>query len=160
MSTNAVFGVYPTWGDAKYAVGRLNDEGFLKKDISVLFPRDESSIRFPNDEHNTAREWAATGAEFGAIVGAALGWLAGIGALAVPNAEVFVAAGPFIAACAGLGVGGAAGGIFGILFSEDVPEYEAIYYAAGCGLADRNGKSAILLGFIAIQRGWMKRRTF
>lgn len=39
-----------------------------------------------------------------------LGWLAGLGALAIPGVGPFVAAGPIVAALAGAGVGGAAEG--------------------------------------------------
>jgi hypothetical protein len=70
----------------------------------------------------------ATGATSGAIVGGTLGWLAGIGALAVPGVGPLIAAGPIIAALTGVGVGGAVGGIAGALVGLGIPEYEAKRY--------------------------------
>ena len=70
----------------------------------------------------------ATGATSGAVVGGALGWLAGIGALAIPGVGPLIAAGPIIAALTGVGVGGAVGGITGGLIGLGIPEYEAKRY--------------------------------
>ena len=71
---------------------------------------------------------ATAGASTGAVVGGALGWLAGIGALAIPGVGPFIAAGPIVAALAGLGVGGAVGGFTGALVGLGIPEYEAKRY--------------------------------
>jgi tetrahydromethanopterin S-methyltransferase subunit C len=57
-----------------------------------------------------------------------LGWLAGIGALAIPGIGPFVAAGPIVGAIAGAGIGGAVGGITGALIGLGIPEYEAKRY--------------------------------
>jgi len=57
-----------------------------------------------------------------------LGWLVGIGALAIPGVGPFIAAGPIVAALAGVGVGGAVGGIAGALIGMGIPEYEAKRY--------------------------------
>jgi hypothetical protein len=57
-----------------------------------------------------------------------LGWLAGIGALAIPGLGPFIAAGPIMAALAGAGVGGAVGGVTGALVGMGIPEYEAKRY--------------------------------
>src|SRR5205085_7644491 len=73
-------------------------------------------------------EGTAAGAGTGAVIGGALGWLAGIGALAIPGAGPFIAAGPIMAALAGVGVGGAIGGITGALVGMGIPEYEAKRY--------------------------------
>jgi hypothetical protein len=68
------------------------------------------------------------GATSGAILGVAVGWLAGIGALAIPGVGPFVAAGPVAAALSGAAVGGAVGGIAGTLIGMGIPEYEAKRY--------------------------------
>jgi hypothetical protein len=60
--------------------------------------------------------------------GAILGWLAGIGTLAIPGVGPFIAAGPILAALGGAAVGGAAGGIIGALVGMGIPEYEAKLY--------------------------------
>jgi hypothetical protein len=41
------------------------------------------------------------------VIGGTLGWLVGIGALAIPGLGPFIVAGPIMAALAGMGVGGA-----------------------------------------------------
>jgi hypothetical protein len=64
----------------------------------------------------------------GAIVGGGLGWLAGIGALAIPGLGPFIAAGPIMAALAGVGAGSVVGGIAGALIGMGIPEYEAKRY--------------------------------
>ena len=73
-------------------------------------------------------EGASTGAATGAVMGGVLGWLAGIGAIAIPGVGPFIAAGPIMAALAGMGVGGTVGGIAGGLVGVGIPEYEAKRY--------------------------------
>ena len=58
-----------------------------------------------------APEGATAGGTSGAVIGGVLGWLVGIGALAIPGVGPFLAAGPIMAALAGVGVGAAVGGI-------------------------------------------------
>jgi hypothetical protein len=62
------------------------------------------------------------------VIGGALGWLAGIGVLAIPGLGPFIAAGPIMATLAGVGVGGAVGGFTGALVGSGIPEYEAKRY--------------------------------
>jgi hypothetical protein len=62
------------------------------------------------------------------VLGGALGWLVGIGALAIPGVGPFIAAGPIMAALGGAAVGGAVGGIAGALIGFGIPEYEAKRY--------------------------------
>jgi hypothetical protein len=57
-----------------------------------------------------------------------LGWLVGVGTIAIPGVGPFLAAGPIMAALAGAGVGGAAGGLAGALIGAGIPEYEAKRY--------------------------------
>jgi hypothetical protein len=59
---------------------------------------------------------------------ALFGLLAGIGALAIPGVGPLIAAGPIMAALAGMGVGGTIGGITGALVGLEIPEYEAKRY--------------------------------
>jgi len=54
--------------------------------------------------------------------------LAGIGALAIPGVGPLIAAGPIMAALAGVGVGGTVGGFTGALIGMGIPEYEAKRY--------------------------------
>ena len=124
----AVFGIYPNQVAVERAVESLKDAGFRNTDISVLFPENAGTKDFAHDKGTKAPEGAATGAGSGAVVGGTLGWLAGIGALAIPGVGPFIAAGPIMGALAGLGVGGAVGGLIGALVGMGIPEYEAKRY--------------------------------
>lgn len=64
----------------------------------------------------------------GGILGGGLGWLIGIGSLAIPGVGPFIAAGPIMAALAGAGIGAAVGGLTGALVGMGIPEYEAKRY--------------------------------
>ena len=83
---------------------------------------------FAHEKNTKAPEGTAAGASSGMLLGGALGWLAGIGALAIPGIGPFIAAGPIVAALAGAGAGGALGGIVGALVGMGIPEYEAKRY--------------------------------
>lgn len=60
-------------------------------------------------------------------MGGALGWLAGIGLLAIPGLGPFVVAGPIMGLLAGAGVGGTLR-LVGALIGMGMPEYEARRY--------------------------------
>jgi len=124
----AVFGIYRNRADVENAVDTLRREEFRNTDISVLFPENEGTKDFAHEKNTKAPEGTATGAATGAVVGGGLGWLVGIGALAIPGLGPFVAAGPIMAALAGVGAGGAIGGIAGALIGMGIPEYEAKRY--------------------------------
>ena len=124
----AVFGIYRNRLDVEEAVDALRAEGFRSTDISVLFPENEGTKDFAHEKATKAPEGTAAGAGTGAVVGGTLGWLAGIGALAIPGLGPLIAAGPIVAALTGVGVGGAIGGISGALIGMGIPEYEAKRY--------------------------------
>lgn len=121
----AVFGIYSTPTLAENAVDHLLSIGFSNSDISVLLPDDASTRAFAHEKNTKAPEGTATGVATGGIIGGTLGLLAGIGALAIPGVGPLIAAGPIMAALAGLGVGGTVGGIVGALVGMGIPEYEA-----------------------------------
>ena len=106
----SVYGIYPNRAALEIGIQALRDANFRAEDISVLLPENVGSKDFAHQKDTKAPEGATTGATTGAVVGGALGWLAGIGALAIPGLGPFIAAGPIMAALAGLGAGGAAGG--------------------------------------------------
>ena len=83
---------------------------------------------FVHKKDTKAPEGATTGVASGAVIGGALGWLAGIGALAIPGLGPFIAAGPIMGLLAGAGAGGAVGGVAGALIGMGIPEYEAKRY--------------------------------
>src|SRR5438270_10500589 len=124
----AVFGIYSTRELVEGAVDALREAGFRNTDVSVLFPENAGTKDFAHKKGTKAPEGATAGAGAGAVLGGALGWLAGIGTLAIPGVGPLVAAGPIMAALAGVGVGGTIGGIVGALAGLGVPEYEAKRY--------------------------------
>lgn len=121
----AVLGIYQTRAAVDYAVDQLKLNGFRNSDISVLMPTKEGSDEFAHEKKTKAPEGVTTGATSGALLGGGLGWLVGMGSLAIPGIGPFIAAGPIMAALAGMGVGGAVGGIAGALIGAGIPEYEA-----------------------------------
>ena len=126
----AVFGIYPQQTGLEAGVEALRLAGFSNSDISVLFPTNEGTRDFAHEKNTKAPEGVTVGASTGALLGGGLGWLAGIGALAIPGLGPIIAAGPIMAALAGVGVGGALGGLTGALIGLGVPEYEAKRYEA------------------------------
>jgi hypothetical protein len=109
-------------------VERLKLAGFPSNDISVLMPDRTGTHDFAIENETKAPEGAAAGAGTGALVGGALGWLTGIGALAIPGLGPLIAAGPIMAALSGAAVGGALGGVTGALIGLGIPEFEAKRY--------------------------------
>jgi Protein of unknown function (DUF3341) len=124
----AAFGIYHDRASVEMAVDRLKAAGYRNTDISVLFPQNTGTKDFAHEKNTKAPEGATAGAGTGAVVGGTLGWLAGIGALAIPGIGPFIAAGPIVAALAGAGAGGAVGGVVGALVGMGIPEYEAKRY--------------------------------
>ena len=124
----AAFGIYRDQMTAETAVDALKAAGYRNTDISVLFPENQGTKDFAHEKHTKAPEGASTGAGTGVVVGGTLGWLAGIGALAIPGLGPFIAAGPIMAALAGAGVGGTVGGLVGALVGMGIPDYEAKRY--------------------------------
>jgi len=124
----AVFGIYSSLASADNATDALVRAGFPASDISALLPDNLGTKEIGTRKATKAPEGAATGAGSGAVLGGALGLLAGIGAIAIPGVGPFIAAGPIMAALAGVGVGGAVGGVTGALIGLGIPEYEAKRY--------------------------------
>jgi len=147
----AVFGIYRDEMSVSNAVDALRAEGFRNTDISVLFPENEGTKDFAHEKNTKAPEGAATGATSGAVLGGGLGWLAGIGALAIPGLGPFIAAGPIMAALAGAGAGGVVGGLTGALVGMGIPEYEAKRYEG------RVKEGGILLSVHSDNSEWTKR---
>jgi hypothetical protein len=147
----AVFGIYPNRAAIEHALGALKDADFRNTDVSVLLPENLGTKDLGTEKSTKAPEGAAAGAGSGAIIGGALGWLVGIGALAIPGLGPFIAAGPIIAALAGVGVGGAVGGFAGALVGMGIPEYEAKRYEG------RVKSGGILLSVHCDSSEWVKR---
>jgi len=128
MSKKSVFCIATSREQADRIVDQLKIANFSNNDISVLFPDKDTTRDFAHEKNTKAPEGAAAGAGTGGVVGGALGWIAGIGALAIPGVGPFVAAGPIMAALGGAAIGAAAGGIAGALIGMGIPELEAKRY--------------------------------
>lgn len=146
----AVFGIYLSPSDAENAVHGLKLAGFRGPDISILFPENAGTKDLALEKSTKAPEGTAAGAGSGAIVGGILGWLAGVGALAIPGLGMIVAAGPIMGMLSGIGVGGVLGGLIGAVAGLGTPEYEARRYEG------RIRKGGILLSVHCDDRDWVK----
>lgn len=124
----SVYCTVPTQDLAEAIVDDLKDAGFSSNDISVLMQDRRGTREFATEHSTKAPEGATTGGVAGMGIGAGLGWLVGIGTLAIPGLGPFIAAGPIMAALGGAAVGGATGGIVGALIGMGIPEVEAKHY--------------------------------
>jgi hypothetical protein len=147
----AVFGIYPHRASFEYAFGVLKGQGFRDTDISVLLQENPGTKDLATEKATKAPEGAAIGAGSGAIIGGALGWLAGTGALSFPTLGPLIVAGPIIATLAGIGVGGTLGGVSGALVGLRTPEYEAKRYQG------RIEKGGILLSVHCNNPSWVNK---
>ena len=124
----SVFGICKDVPHLERTVDALRLAGFRSDDISALFPNRTSTRDFAHEHNTKAPEGAAAGAGTGIVLGGTLGWLVGIGALAIPGLGPFIAAGPLMVALAGAGVGGTVGGLTGAIIGFGIPEFEAKRY--------------------------------
>ena len=147
----AVFGIYRTRPEVEEAVQALKNADFRATDISVLFAENLGTKDFAVEKHTKLPEGSSAGAGTGAVIGGVLGWLTGIGALAIPGIGPFIAAGPIVSLLAGLGAGGVIGGVAGALVGMGIPEYEAKRYEG------RIKEGGILLSVHSDNADWKKR---
>lgn len=134
----AVYGIFPNRDMAERVVDELLRSGFSRDDISFL-AAEQRPGRFGSlgmDRATKMPEGISAGVGTGSLIGGALGFLAGIGALMIPGIGPLVAAGPVMSLLAGMGVGGAVGGVTGALVGLGIPEYEAKRYE---GMIARGG---------------------
>ena len=117
----------------------------------MLLPEGAGTRDFAHQKGTKAPEGASAGAGTGIVLGGAMGWLLGVGALAIPGLGPFIAAGPLMAMLAGAGVGGTVGGITGALVGMGIPEYEAKRYEG------RVKDGGILLSVHSDSSEWTKR---
>jgi hypothetical protein len=128
MSKKSVFCIATSRSRADQIIDHLKTESFSNNDISVLLPDKDTTRDFAHEKNTKASEAAVDGVGTGGVIGGALGWIAGIGALAIPGVGPFIAAGPVFAALSGVAIGAAVGGIAGGLVGLGIPEIEAKRY--------------------------------
>lgn len=129
MSKKAVFGLANNETQVRKIVEDLRGLGFTDNNISVLYPdMSTGAAGLGHEKGSKAPEGAVAGVGTGGAIGVTLGWLAGIGMLAIPGVGPFIAAGPILAALSGAAVGATVGGLAGGLVGMGIPEYEAKLY--------------------------------
>ncbi|HEX3837638.1 MAG TPA: hypothetical protein VHW25_11805 [Steroidobacteraceae bacterium] len=142
MKQLSAIGIYSTATQAEVGVDMLVTKGFKSAGISVLLPEHPntqpaapgtSAVARPTPQTTKTGSASAVGATAGGALFGALAMLAGAGALAIPGIGPFIAAGPLMAGLAGLGVGGAVGGLGGALVGMGLPEDEAKRYLSRIG---------------------------
>ena len=152
MSKNiAVFGIYSNRESIEEAMAELRLAGFRDADTSVMFGENRGTKELAHEKGSKAPEGFTVGACFGAIVGAVLGWLAGLGMWEIPQLESAITAGPLLGLLAGIGAGGLLGGAVGALVGKGIPEYQAMRYKG------RLRKGGILLSVHCDNSAWVER---
>ena len=128
-------GMYFDRAEAETAVDRLHGLGYAQDDISVMMDDKTREQAFAGQVGAKTTEGVATGAVAGGLLGMMVA-----GAITAGGAAVVVGTGgvatPFIlgpiwAALAGLGIGGATGGVLGGLIGLGVGEQRAKQYEQG-----------------------------
>src|ERR1035441_10794843 len=98
MSKKSVFCITTSREQANRIVDQLKAADFSNNDISVLFPDKAKTRDFAHEKNTKSPEGAVAGAGTGGVIGGAVGWIAGVGALALPGGGPFIAARPIIGA--------------------------------------------------------------
>jgi hypothetical protein len=127
-NNEVVYGICTNRNILEACVEGLKTEGFPPGDVAFLAPESLGHSGLTTEKASKAPEGAAAGAGSGLLLGGALGWFVGVGALAIPGVGPLIAAGPILAALAGAGVGSAVGSVAGGLVGMGIPEYEAKRY--------------------------------
>src|SRR5919108_3454983 len=81
----AAFGIYPNQVALEEGLTALRDANFRREDISVLFPENIGTKDFGHEKATKAPEGASAGAGTRAGIGGGLGWVVGIGSIAIPG---------------------------------------------------------------------------
>jgi hypothetical protein len=122
--SSTVAAVFSTRLDADRAVDDLVAAGFTRGAISLLVAESSRGQHFKVVEGDKAAEGAIGGSVVGGTLGALAAGLVAIGIIVAPGIGL-IAAGPLLAALAGLGAGAAAGGLVGGLVGLGIPEHHA-----------------------------------
>ena len=137
-----VTAIFHSRSSAEAAADELTRAGFAPEDVSLLMSESTRGREFEMKKTTKVPEGAAAGMTVGGVLGAVAAGLAAVGTLVVPGLSL-VAAGPLVAALAGLGAGAAAGGLTGALIGLGLPEHEAKF------LDKEIEKGGILVGVYA-----------
>lgn len=121
MPSKSVFCLATSRTQAGQIVDRLKAASFSSNDISAQ-AADHPTRR---SLAHLKRARAPEGAVAGVGIGGALGWMAGIGVLAIPGFGPFIDASPILAVLCGVVMGATVCGIAGGLIGMGFPKYKA-----------------------------------
>lgn len=148
----AITGFFKTRGEGEATEQVLLSNGFSRDEVGFVAgathahetPAIGPVLRFTGSQSEAAQDtW----------VGAVVGFAAGL-VVALPDVGLLVAAGPLAGMIGGLAVGGAAGGLFGLLKDHGISEEEAEFYAEGV----RDGGSLVTVSHVSEPRAKEARR--
>ncbi len=125
----SVIGIYEDRSTVSDVIDILQKAGYRATDISVLSSENHGSKDFAHEKHTRATAGAGVGAPVGALLGAVVAWVVSNQTVSIPGLAPLVAAGPWLAAFAGAGAGGALGWIVGLLAGLRLTDYVAKRYA-------------------------------
>jgi hypothetical protein len=161
LQARSVVGIFDRVEDAEATLNDLRAAGFTDSDISMVMQQ-----RGAAPERGASETKADEGTVAGASIGALLGGVAGLAALAIPGIGPLLAAGP-IAAALGALTGGALGGLVGSFSGLGIPtehakSYDAAIRAGGIVLAVRapNRDADERAGRIMDQHGARERSSY
>jgi uncharacterized membrane protein len=129
MNNNLVSAVFDSQADAERAVSELRTSGVSDSAISIIARHDGTDTATDGSGEEATKDFVGKTA-----LGAGVGTLLGIAALAIPGVGPLVAAGAIAsvavpgAALTGAAIGGAAGGISALLTDHGVDADDARYY--------------------------------
>lgn len=121
--------IVPDRAHAEIIITELQSAGVRNDDISVIFPHDEDTKGFAQNQLGIKEpETVMMGVGAGGFIGGTLGLLAGVGALAIPGIGPLIAVGPLVALITGAMTGAALGAVTTSLLTIGVPEHQAKHY--------------------------------
>ena len=124
MSTS-LYALLSNTPDACLIVEELRQRGYRSDDISLLFPDKQTNHDFSDGTHLRATDGVPNGLPNGGVVGGSLGWLTGVGSLAIPGVGPFIAAGPIMMLLSRSVRGAAMGGIATVLSEMGITDSDA-----------------------------------
>lgn len=124
MANRSAFCISSDETQAMEIINQLKLAGFANDDICALLPDKTGLKDFGYERHTKAPEGALTGGCIGGVIGAALAWLAWLGAVPIHALDPLVNAGPAMASLAGAAVGTLGGGVLGASVGLSLSEYE------------------------------------
>lgn len=128
MKHSSVLAVTDSAGHARNLIQAILADGFVGQEISAIFSDHESGKNFAKEMHTQPPHPVREGVEAGSFVGAVIGWVLGVGILAIPGIGPFAGFGPMLGALGIAGVGAAGGAIVGAFMGIGVPDPNASRY--------------------------------